>query len=127
VIVSSSECTESLYHSKSPSLQPQQLHQETGYEQHQQLQQDLSQSQQHKTFFTTLNQPEQRNINEFINSCENNDGGINFFQDSELQSRQLEQQHADMNFQQQQAQPQEQFNQQRNLKLNHRMKLLINN
>lgn len=122
VIVSSSECTESLCHSKSPSLQPQQHQEQTyqvtsSFEQHQQLQQDLTQSQQQqKTFFTTLNQPEQRNINEFINSCENNDGGINFFQDSELQSRQLEQQQQhDMNFQQQhqqQTQPQEQFNQQ---------------
>lgn len=127
VIVSSSECTESLCHSKSPSLQPQQPthHEPNSFEQHQQLQQqDLTQSQQQqqqKTFFTTLNQPEQRNINEFINSCENNDGGINFFQDSELLARQQheqqQQQHTDMNFQQQQqqSQPQEQFNQQRNV------------
>lgn len=127
VIVSSSECTESLCHSKSPSLQPQQPshHEPTNFEQHQQLQQqELTQShqQQQKTFFTTLNQPEQRSINEFINSCENNDGGINFFQDSELLSRQHEQQQQqqqnnDMNFQQQQqqTQPQEQFNQQRNV------------
>jgi hypothetical protein len=29
-----------------------------------------------------------RNINEFINRCENSDEGINFLQDSEIQSRQ---------------------------------------
>lgn len=113
VIVSSSECAESLCHSKSPSLQPQQhIFEQPQHQDDQQQQQQESQ----KTFFTTLNQPEQRNINEFINSCENNDAGINFFQDSELQSRQqkhAEQTEIDFNApQQNQPQEQNQFNQQ---------------
>jgi len=98
VIVSSSECAESLCHSKSSSVQPQ-------------VNPEQVNDAQKKTFFTTLNQPtEQRqNINEFINSCENNGEGLNFFQDSELQARQNEQQN-EMNFQ---GQPQENnFNQQ---------------
>lgn len=105
VIVSSSECAESLCHSKSPSLQPQQTPQ-----QQENVPQDFNgQTQQPKTFFTTLNQPEQqRNINEFINSCENSNEGINFFQDSELSSRQqqekLNQEQNEMNFQNQQGQ-----------------------
>lgn len=111
VIVSSSECTESLCHSKSPSLQPQQQPQPEHHHT-EQVPQDMSQQ---KTFFSTLNQPEQRNINEFINSCENNDGGINFFQDSELQRQQQEQmqhQQTEMSYEQHQ-QPQEgHFNQQ---------------
>lgn len=116
VIVSSSECAESLCHSKSSSLEPQQKQQQLTE------QQDMSQSQ--KTFFTTLNQPEQRNINEFINSCENNDEGLNFFQDSELQSRQQNQQQEQLNNlqqnevnflnQQQNQQQDNQFNQQSN-------------
>lgn len=97
VIVSQSECTESLCQSKSPSLQPQ-------------SQQEYQQAQS-KTFFTTLNQQDQqphRNINEFINSCENNDEGLNFFQDSELQSRQQHEQiqQNEMGFQAQQGQQQ---------------------
>lgn len=126
VIVSSSDCAESLCQSKSPSLQPQQ-HTEQLIEQHtEQLTEQLTEQQidqqnemtqsQTKTFFTTLNQPsEQRNINEFINSCENNGEGLNFFQDSELASRkqheQMQQQQNEMNFQNQQSQPQENFNQ----------------
>ena len=52
------------------------------------------QQQQKTTFFTTLNQAaevagQHRNINEFINRCENSDDGINFLQDSEIQSRQI--------------------------------------
>lgn len=100
VIVSSSECAESLCHSKASSVQPQQVNS------------DQVTDTQKKTFFTTLNQPtEQRqNINEFINSCENNGEGLNFFQDSELQARQVEQQQNEMNFQ---GHPQENnFNQQ---------------
>lgn len=113
VIVSSSECAESLCHSKSPSLQPQQQTQQEN------VQQDYTQTQQQKTFFTTLNQPEQqRNINEFINSCENNNEGINFFQDSELQTRQQQeklQEKNEMNFQNQQGQVQENnFSQEQN-------------
>jgi len=89
VIVTQSECVESLCHSKSPSLQPGQ--QEHTYEQ-----------MQSKTFFTTLNQPTVgQNINEFISNCENNGEGINFFQDSELSRQQQEQQQQnEMNFQQ---------------------------
>lgn len=109
VIVSSSDCAESLCQSKSPSLQPQQQ------PQNEQMPNEMTQSQT-KTFFTTLNQPtEQRNINEFINSCENNGEGLNFFQDSELASRQqheqMQQQQNEMNFQNQQSQQQENFNQ----------------
>ena len=70
----------------------------------------MTQSQK-SSYFTTLNQPEQRNINEFINSCENNDEGLNFFQDSELQSRQQEQkQQNEMNFQGQQHNQQQEGN-----------------
>jgi len=110
VIVSSSECAESLCHSKSASVEPQSQSE---------LSQEMSQSQ-NKTFFTTLNQPtEQRqNINEFINSCENNGEGLNFFQDSELTPRQQEQlqqqqqqQQNEMNMQNQGQQHHENFNQ----------------
>ncbi len=72
-------------HVQSPN---QQLH-----HQQQQQQQQLH-NQQQKTFFTTLNPAtdlpsgQHRNINEFINRCENSDEGINFLQDSEIQSRQ---------------------------------------
>lgn len=48
-----------------------------------------------KTFFTTLpdvHGGQHRNINEFINRCENSDEGINFLQDSEIQSRHQQQQ-----------------------------------
>jgi hypothetical protein len=61
-----------------------------------------------KTFFTTLNQadlPPHRNINEFLNKCENDDDGINFLQDSEIQLRQ-QQDHLnqnELNYQQQQG------------------------
>jgi len=101
VIVTQSECAESLCHSKSPSLQPgQQVTEQQMYDQ-----------MQSKTFFSTLNQPaEQRqNINEFISNCETN-GTVNFFQDSELSRQQQEQQQQqnEMNFQQQNNQ----FNQQ---------------
>lgn len=95
VIVTQSECAESLCHSKSPSLQPgQQVTEQQMYEQ-----------MQSKTFFSTLNQPEQRqNINEFISNCETN-GSVNFFQDSELsqqeQQQQIQQQQAELNFHQQ--------------------------
>jgi hypothetical protein len=107
VIVSSSECAESLCHSKSASVEPQSQSE---------VSQELAQSQS-KTFFTTLNQPEQRqDINEFINSCENNGEGLNFFQDSELTPRQQEQlqqqQQNEMNFQR--TQHQENYNQQSN-------------
>lgn len=96
VIVTQSECAESLCHSKSPSLQPgQQVTEQQMYDQ-----------MQSKTFFSTLDQPEQRqNINEFISNCENS-GTVNFFQDSELTRQQQEQQ---QQFQQQQD---TQFNQQ---------------
>ena len=54
-----------------------------------------NQQAQAKTFFTTLNAadlPAHRNINEFLNRCENSDDGINFLQDSEIQQRQQQQQ-----------------------------------
>lgn len=44
-----------------------------------------------RTFFSTLN-PQDRNINEFLNR-ESNEEGINFLQDSEIQSNQAQQQH----------------------------------
>jgi tRNA U34 5-carboxymethylaminomethyl modifying GTPase MnmE/TrmE len=58
-------------------------------------QQQQQQTQQSKTFFTTLNPadlPAHGNINEFINRCENNDDGINFLQDSQINLKQLNQQ-----------------------------------
>lgn len=60
------------------------------------------QQQQPKTFFTTIaadglpQTGQHRNINEFLNRCENSDEGINFLQDSEI--RQQQQQNSD-NFQ----------------------------
>lgn len=74
VLVSSNDVNDN--QSKSPSQQPQQQAQT-------------------KTFFTTLNPadlPAHRNINEFLNRCENNDDGINFLQDSEIQLRQQQEQ-----------------------------------
>lgn len=109
VIVTQSECAESLCHSKSPSLQP-------GQQSEQMMTQEQMQS---KTFFTTLNQPaeqQHKNINEFINNCENS--GFNFLQDSELSARQQQEQQEqqqqqmnnDMQFQGQQQE--NQFNHQ---------------
>ncbi len=46
--------------------------------------------------------PAHRNINEFLNRCENNDDGINFLQDSEIQLRQREQEQLQQQQQQQQ-------------------------
>jgi caprin-1 len=115
VIVSSSECAESLCHSsKSPSLQPQTLN---GEQQQMPMPQDGMTQSQTKTFFSTLNQPaEQRqNIKEFINNCENNGEGINFFQDSELSSRQQHEQH----FQQQQQQGHQNHQQHQGNDFNH--------
>jgi hypothetical protein len=43
-----------------------------------------------RTFFSTLN-PQDRNINEFLNR-ESNEEGINFLQDSEIQNNQQQQQ-----------------------------------
>jgi len=91
VLVSSNDVNDN--QSKSPSQQ-----------QHQQLQQQQQQAQT-KTFFTTLNPadlPAHRNINEFLNRCENNDDGINFLQDSEIQLRQREQEQLQQQQQQQQ-------------------------
>jgi hypothetical protein len=74
---------------------------------------------QSKTFFTTLNPadlPAHGNINEFINRCENNDDGINFLQDSQINMQQLGQQvdttYQQHHTQQSQSQPQSQINQQ---------------
>lgn len=46
-----------------------------------------------RTFFSTLNPQDSgnRNINEFLNRCENNDDGINFLQDSEIQHHDVQQ------------------------------------
>jgi len=66
---------------------------------HNQSKSPNNQSAQAKTFFTTLNQadlPPHRNINEFLNKCENDDDGINFLQDSEIQLRQ-QQDHLNQN------------------------------
>lgn len=48
-----------------------------------------------KAFFSTLNPQESvnRNINEFLNRCENNDDGINFLQDSEIQPHEQQQEY----------------------------------
>lgn len=48
-----------------------------------------------KAFFSTLNPQESvnRNINEFLNRCENNDDGINFLQDSEIQIHKQQQEY----------------------------------
>ena len=64
---------------------------------------------QKKTFFTTLNQPDNqthRDIKEFINHCENDGEGFNFLQDSEIMSRQQqqEQHNVESTFQTQQQQ-----------------------
>lgn len=75
-----------------------------------------NQQAQAKTFFTTLNPadlPAHRNINEFLNNCENSDDGINFLQDSEIQMRQQQQQQEhlnELNYQQQQQQGGNNFN-----------------
>jgi hypothetical protein len=99
VIVSANECNESM--SKSPNLQS------DNFQQDNTTNNGVLQSQ-NKTFFTTLNLTEQyahRNINEFINRCENDNEGFNFLQDSEIQSRQQaetiqnQQQNEQINFQ----------------------------
>lgn len=78
----------------------------------QQYHHQLQQQQQPKTFFTTLNPAtdlpsgQHRNINEFINRCENSDDGINFLQDSEIQSHQLHHHQSDQLHHQQQQQTQ---------------------
>jgi len=76
-----------------------------------------NQQAQPKTFFTTLNPdlPPHRNINEFLNKCENNDDGINFLQDSEIQIRQQEQLQNELNYQQQQGGNNFNYNQDQNL------------
>ena len=70
---------------------------------------DSTRAPQKKTFFTTLNQPDNqthRDIKEFINHCENDGEGFNFLQDSEIMSRQQqqEQQNVESTFQTQQQQ-----------------------
>ena len=52
------------------------------------------QQQQSKAFFTTLSDiPPHQNINEFLNRCGNNEEGINFLQDSEIQQEPQIEQH----------------------------------
>lgn len=99
IIVNPNECNEVM--SKSPSLQ----------QQTENINPDVNhQQQQTKTFFTTLNQSEQRNINEFINNCENDNEGINFLQDSEIQSRQQEQVQDELNYETQPTQQSQTMN-----------------
>jgi len=100
IIVNSNECSEIM--SKSPSLQPtENINADVNQQQ---------QPQQTKTFFTTLNQSEQRNINEFINNCENDNEGINFLQDSEIQSRQQEHVPDELNYETQATQQSQTIN-----------------
>ena len=75
-------------------------------QQQQQQQSPNSQQQNQKTFFSTLNPTETRNINEFLS---NRDDALNFLQDSELAAAHQAQQEFDLQQQQlQQQQSQEQ-------------------
>jgi len=62
---------------------------------------DAGQNKASRTFFSTLN-PQDRNINEFLNR-ESNEEGINFLQDSEIQSNQPQQQQHQVHEQQHQV------------------------
>ena len=83
-------------------------------------QQTLNSQAQSKAFFTTLSDiPPHQNINEFLNRCENNEEGINFLQDSEIQHveqvQQIDQEHIQQPQPiQQEAQQQNEFSTQQN-------------